>query len=721
MNLKKWTGFLNNALWVINPFLTLIAFFSEKLKLGIYLEWFGKMHPLFLHFPIVLGILIGIYYLVDKKGSVGSHTLHPILVGNAFLASIVAILGIFLSKQDSYDDSLIFAHQWGGIAIAMIGWALIYLQQYNQRFKSNYINRVQFSMVYLLVIIIFTHKGAQLTHGASVISFPQKEAAENTQVIKVVTDSNATLYARAVAPILQQKCVSCHGAEKVKGELLLNTPENILKGGKDGDILTADNNKEAMLFERIHLDITHKKHMPPDGKVQLTKEEVAILSRWIKAGGDFKMKMNELAKTDTLFLLANKYTPADNTKVEVKTGLPDLAAYNSNYCTVNYLYHGSDAIDVNFFQGNFYSRDVLKKLEKLQDQVLRLNMQGMPLTNEDVSIISQFNNVEVVNLNYTNLDLKTLEPLKQLKKLKLLSICGLKFNETDLTNFLKGSNIANINIWSSIIGKAQLEKLAARYPKTKFTIGDNMESEVLKINPPTIDQDSSIITKFLDVKMKHMLNGVTIRYTLNGVDPDSLTSPIYKNTLRLTRNTNLKIKVFKPGWIGSDIIQRNFYKSEIHPDSIYLISSPDQKYLGEGAKTLVDLELGGNNFTNKKWLGYKDTTMKFMVNFNQPRVLHQAFLNSLIDVGSYVFPIVSISVEGSNDGIKFSKITETKFPYELTQKDVMKDIKTFTVDFPNNTSYKHYRFTVLNVKKLPIWHPGKGTTAWIFVDELFLN
>lgn len=249
----------------------------------------------------------------------------------------------------------------------------------------------------------------------------------------------------------------------------------------------------------------------------------------------------------------------------------------------------------------------------------------MPLTNEDVSIISQFNNVEVVNLNYTNLDLKTIEPLKQLKKLKLLSICGLKFTETELTNFLKGSTIANINIWSSVISKLQLEKLVARYPKTKFTIGDNMESEVLKINPPTVEQDSSIITKFLDVKMKHPLNGVTIRYTLNGVDPDSLTSPIYKNTLRLTRNTSLKIKVFKQGWIGSDIIQRKFYKSEIHPDSIYLISSPDQKYLGNGAKTLVDLELGGSNFTNKKWLGYKDTTMKFMVNFNQPRVLHQAF------------------------------------------------------------------------------------------------
>lgn len=140
----------------------------------------------------------------------------------------------------------------------MIGWGLIYLDQYNKRFKSNYIYRVEFAMVYLLVIIIFTHKGAQLTHGASVISFPEKEAAESTQIIKVVNDSNATLYARAVAPILLQKCVGCHGANKVKGELLLNTPENILKGGKSGSILTADKDKEAMMFERIHLDITHK-------------------------------------------------------------------------------------------------------------------------------------------------------------------------------------------------------------------------------------------------------------------------------------------------------------------------------------------------------------------------------------------------------------------------------------------------------------------------------
>ena len=719
MRLNKLSAYALNALWLLNPFLLLIALFNEKLKLGIYLEWLGKMHPLFLHFPIVLGTLIGIYYLVDKKNSIDEKNVHAILVGNAFLSSMVAILGIFLSKQDSYDEQMIFLHQWGGVAIAFISWTLIYLQK-SQIFKSKYNYRVQFSIVYLLVIIIFTHKGAQLTHGANVINLPQKEVANELQAVKAVTDSNATLYVKAVEPILQQKCVGCHGADKVKGDLLLNTPANILKGGKDGNILSFDKDKESMLFERIHLDITHKKHMPPEGKTQLTTEEVAILSRWIKAGGDFKVKMRELAKTDSLFLLANKYTPVDNTKVIGKTGLPDLKEYNSSYCTANYLFNGSDAIEVNFFQRNFYSQAVLKKLENVKDQIIRLNMQSMPLTSEDINIISQFNNVENINLNYTSLDIKAIEPLKQLKKLKYLSICGIKFSEAELNAFLKGATFSKINVWSNVNNQAQLEKLAAQYPKIKFTIGDNLENELFKINVPTIDQDSSIITRFLDVKIKHLLNGVTIRYTTDGNDPDSTNSPIYKNTLRLTRNTNLKVKVFKPGWLSSDIVQRNFYKSEIHPDSIYLVSSPDKKYLGDGAKTLVDLELGGSNFTNKKWLGYKDTTMKFVVDFKQPQLLHQAFLNSLIDVGGYVFPIVSIAVEGSDDGVKYKKISETKFP-TITQKDVMRDIKTFTYVFPNNTIYKHYRFTVLNLKKLPVWHPGKGTPAWIFIDELFLN
>jgi hypothetical protein len=52
---------------------------------------------------------------------------------------------------------------------------------------------------------------------------------------------------------------------------------------------------------------------------------------------------------------------------------------------------------------------------------------------------------------------------------------------------------------------------------------------------------------------------------------------------------------------------------------------------------------------------------------------------------------------------------------------VVRENKSFSCTIPAGASFKFYRFTLLNLKKLPKWHPGKGTPAWIFVDELFLN
>ena len=64
---NKWMSVFNNALWILNPFLLIIAYFDAQIQFGIYFRWLGKMHPLLLHFPIVLGTIIALYYILDKK------------------------------------------------------------------------------------------------------------------------------------------------------------------------------------------------------------------------------------------------------------------------------------------------------------------------------------------------------------------------------------------------------------------------------------------------------------------------------------------------------------------------------------------------------------------------------------------------------------------------------------------------------------------------------
>jgi mono/diheme cytochrome c family protein len=710
MNEKKIHQILEMVLWVINPLLIVLAFYNQELKPGLFMLWMGKFHPLVLHFPIVFGIVIAIYLLFFQLRRLPLDTEKLILASNGVFATVVAILGLLLSKQNSYDNDLLNWHKWGGIAIAILSWSILYLLDLQVKQKK------YLAICFFIVLMVATHKGAQLTHGVNALGFPQAASTVSEQN----PGESKTIYVATIAPILDQKCVSCHNADKAKGGLRLDSPEYIQKGGKDGSILKGDAGQLGKLLERIHLPLTDEKHMPPDGKEQLTKTELSILSNWINSGSNFQNKITDLPSTDSLALLIGQPKKILVEKFEPKHNLPDLKEYNSNYCTTNYLFHGTDEVEVNFFQGTFYKRDNLKKLSSIKSNIISLNMSGMPLTNDDLDIIVGFKNLQRLNLNNTNLGIDALQDVKSLKKLRLLSICGIEFNNAALDKFLANAKFTELNVWTKDGTPKDLEPIIKKYPNIIFNVGDNLKTTFVKISKPTIEQDSLIISDHLDIKLKALLKGVVIRYTTDGTDPDSLKSSVYEKPFRIKENTTLKIKAFRDGWTGSEIVKKTFYKSEIHPDSILLLTQPDIKHPGHGAKTLIDYDLGESNKYTDKWLGYKDTGLDFLIGFKEPRLLKSAYFNAFIELGAAIFPIASITVQGSNDGVTYKKIVQTKFPPAI--QGAAQGPQTFTCPFPEGTTYKFYKFNVANLKRQPSWRKdNKGKPAWIYVDELFLN
>ncbi len=671
--------------------------------------WLGKFHPLALHFPIVFGILIIIYFLFYQKRRFSLDTEKLLIAGSAIVASIVAVLGLLLAGENTSGGKLILIHKWGGIAIAMLSWFYLSLLRVKSVFLKIY------SIIFLFVLTVATHKGAQITHGINALSIPEKKSENQAESL----NANAYVYEITVAPILDEKCVACHGPDKSKGDLRLDTPENILKGGEHGNLLGSGINDSGLLLNRIHLPLAHDDHMPPDGKTQLTKEEISILNHWVKSGAGFSLKMSELEKEDSLYFLVNKIQSDVERIALSEKPLPDLTEFNSNYCSVNARYPGSDRVEVSFFQGSFYNRENLRRLEKIRENIIELNMQGMPLEKEDLNVIVQFTNLEKLNLNYTGLEISSLYDLKTLPKLKSLSICGIDCDEAGLKKLLDDSNFSALNIWSENVNVKDLEFLVGKYPQVEITIGDNLENNVLHLNEPLIDQDSAIIPDYLTVKIRHYLKGVDIRYSTDGIEPDSIKSKRYTGPLVISENTILKAKAFKSGWISSNVVQRSFYKSEIRPDTVYLLTTPNPKYKASGAKTLFDLELGERNISNGKWLGYKDSDLEFVVGFRERKTLYSASFNALINLGAYIFPIKSITVTGSVDGKNFISVASINFPE--SKKGDPNETKSFEIEFPENASFKFYKFKVTNLKKIPDWHPAKRTPAWVFIDEVFLK
>ena len=86
-------------------------------------------------------------------------------------------------------------------------------------------------------------------------------------------------FEKSVQPILQAKCVMCHGATP-QGKLDLRTPESILKGGAAGAVVVPGASARSLLLDKL---VTRQ--MPP-GKTKLTDAEIDIIRLWIDKGID---------------------------------------------------------------------------------------------------------------------------------------------------------------------------------------------------------------------------------------------------------------------------------------------------------------------------------------------------------------------------------------------------------------------------------------------------
>jgi len=80
--------------------------------------------------------------------------------------------------------------------------------------------------------------------------------------------------------ILKVECFVCHNEEKKKGGLILTSRELLLKGNKDGAVVTSGKPDESRLIKALSPDADP--HMPP--KKQLKDAQIKVIRDWIKGG-----------------------------------------------------------------------------------------------------------------------------------------------------------------------------------------------------------------------------------------------------------------------------------------------------------------------------------------------------------------------------------------------------------------------------------------------------
>lgn len=264
--------------------------------------FFGRLHPLIVHLPIGMFVLVGLAEaatLFERYRARIDPVLGlvlPVLVLAAFGAFV---LGQLLAAAGGYPARLLAWHRrLELVAVLTTGLALIvWTYQAEVRTRSG---RAAFRALLglsLAVLSIGAHFGGSLTHGDTYLTqyaprpikallgiAPEPSLPGSAAPTPAVPVAEPLLFADAIQPILRRNCGSCHGPEKAKGKLRLDSLAAALKGGENGPALVAGAAAQSLLVKRLRLPLSEDKHMPPEGKPAPTAEEIALVEFWIDRG-----------------------------------------------------------------------------------------------------------------------------------------------------------------------------------------------------------------------------------------------------------------------------------------------------------------------------------------------------------------------------------------------------------------------------------------------------
>ncbi len=418
----------------------------------------GRLHPMVVHLPIGFLLLAVVFKLLSyapKFRYLNTAVSITLLFG--FIAATAACLsGYLLSLSGEYEYMQLNRHKLTGIAVAVLS-GLLFLITTKKLSNRLVIPEKILSVVFVALLFLMTytgHQGGNLTHGSDYLSMTVLQGGERK---KPATVEEATLFEDVVQPMLIQRCGQCHASGKLKGQLSVQSLTTLLKGGKSGAAVVTGNLQKSELYQRITMDHSNEKFMPADGKIPLTKLEVAIIKWWIEKGNATAgVKMASLKNAEEIkpnvagwLGLENGGVIAENNDREVNPDIPksvdpnQLDSLRSKGMQVRIMSHNPVMLDLTLPAGATQSlsgmKSHLKALAKnvvwlnlshnnctdgsldflpLMTNLEKLRLEKNPLTDGIVHQLTGLQHLEALNLNETNITAAGLEKLKSLPALK---------------------------------------------------------------------------------------------------------------------------------------------------------------------------------------------------------------------------------------------------------------------------------------------------------------
>ena len=268
-------------------------------------------------------------------------------------------------------------------------------------------------------------------------------------------------------PIVEERCIQCHGPKKQKGELDLSTKVGFEAGGENGETIVAGAADESSFYTLTILPEDDADIMPAKGD-PLTKEQTDLIKDWINGGaefGDFTFPdlTEESGEEDILTVLAKNVQPAPDSALTAFSDAGVLALpldQKTPLIRVDYHLKGKDIKD-----------DALAKLDGVSSQVTWLHLGGTAVSDAGLAKLASLPNLTQLHLEKTDTGDAALDHIAKLKHLEYLNLYGTKITDAGLAKLGSLSALKKLYVWQTDVTDEGVAALQAKLPNAEINNG----------------------------------------------------------------------------------------------------------------------------------------------------------------------------------------------------------------------------------------------------------
>ena len=438
-------GFLMLApVLVVTTLVTLLP--PDGKERADWVQFIGHFHPLLVHFPIALFLLVPILEIAGRSARFAYlHLSVSFVLALATLgATTAALLGWCMGRSGGYSGMLVTQHMWGGVVLSIVCWVCWLLRTWLRERSLTY----AVALALGVGIVSWTgYRGGQLALGRNHLTEHMPNGlrrllgVENDRDASGRADPN-TFFGARIQPIFTAHCISCHGRDKHKGNLRLDSYQALMRGGKDGPVIQTGNIQGSDLFRRITLPASHDDFMPK-GKQPLTADQMKVIELWIGAGASDTLAVNAIknAPSGSAAPAEAKFQEIDPAAVaKLRSAIaPAVSRLQKQFPNIlDYDSRGSADLRLNasILGSKFGDRD-LEAFAPIAEHIIVADLSRTVVSDHSADAIAAMKRLRVLRLMNTQLTDATLVRLDNLNQLESLNVYGTAITPAVLPTIAK--------------------------------------------------------------------------------------------------------------------------------------------------------------------------------------------------------------------------------------------------------------------------------------------